>query len=86
MRKRTGGETVSHQDDILAVLQGMGEGWHETGAIHEATGNYWQEQRITVYDGKARAYTFHALSRLLKRGIIEKRKIDVKTAEWRVIE
>lgn len=78
---------MSHQDDILAVLKTLDEGWHDTKEIHDALGDYWTEQRVSDYVGKTLQYTNHSLSRLEKRGAVEKKRVEgFKCAFWRVVE
>ena len=80
-----GGDLVSHPDDVLRVLKGMGGSWYTTAEITAALGDYWTQER--VYTMNPNQYTNQALQRLKKRGEVECKLLPYcKYAYWKVKE
>lgn len=80
-----GGDPVSHADNVLKVLKGMGDSWYTTAEITAALGDYWMQER--VYTMTPNQYTNKALQNLKRRGDVECKVLPYcKYAYWKVIE
>lgn len=76
---------MSHADDVLRVLKGMGDSWYTTAQITAALGDYWTQER--VYTMTPNQYTNQALQKLRRRGDVESRTPPYcKNTYWKVKE